>query len=263
MPRRRSGAAPVRRGPSGVPATIRAPGDDPPGAVEPARRLQAFRQAPGPGRARGRAAGREPARRGRARRRRRRSVDRGRRGRRPGRRIRLRQVDPGPGGGRRPPAHGRNRRVPRAPGGADEPGGTRRLHPQGADDLPGPLRLPEPAPARGPDHRRGAGRARDLAAGRGRPPDRRGDAQGRPRARAEAPLPAPVLRWAAATHRHRPGAGGGPGVPGMRRGGRRPRRLHPGADPQPVHAPACRSGLDVPVHTATISGWSGTSPTGW
>ena len=53
-------------------------------------------------------------------------------------------------------------------------------------------------------------------------------------------FPAPVLGRPARAHRHRARAGGQAGVPGVRRSGRRARRLDPGAGAQSVHAAARR-----------------------
>ena len=110
---------------------------------------------------------------------------------------------------------------------------------QGADDLPGPLRLAQPAPARGRHRRRGAAWCTAWStARRVRRLRRRAAAPRRPRSRVQAPLSAPVLRRPAPAHRHRPRAGRAAGVPGLRRGGGRARRVDPGADPQPVHGAA-------------------------
>ena len=86
-----------------------------------------------------------------------------RRGGRPGRRIGLRQVD-ARAPGRRPAAadarasaSGAARRSPAAPARA------RAAAARDADDLPGPLRLAQPAHARRRHRRRGAGRARLVA----------------------------------------------------------------------------------------------------
>ena len=78
---------------------------------------------------------------------------------------------------------------------------------------------------------------------------RRRDAEARrPRPRLQAPLPAPVLGRPAQPHRHRPRARRIAGVPGLRRGDRRARRVHPGADHQPVHGPARGLRPHLPLH---------------
>ena len=77
-----------------------------------------------------------------------------------------------------------------------------------ADDLPGPLRLAQPAHDRRRDHRRAAGdpragtRQRDARSGAGTA------ARGRPQPLLRQSLPARVLRRPAPAHRHRPRAGG-------------------------------------------------------
>ena len=119
------------------------------------------------------------------------------------RRVGLRQVDPrprrhGPGAPDRRPRAGAGPR-PRhplacraAPGAAGLP-----------DGVPGPLRLPRPAPAGRPDRGRAAGCAGrhepDRAAGAGG----RGAGVGRPAAGRHGEVPARVLGRAAAAHRHR------------------------------------------------------------
>ena len=70
----------------------------------------------------------------------------------------------------------------------------------------------------------------------------------RPGPELQAALPAPVLRRAAQPHRHRARARGEARVPGVRRGGRRARRLDPGADPQPLHEAARGPGPHLPLH---------------
>ena len=104
------------------------------------------------------------------------------------------------------------------------------------DDLPGPVRLAQPADdGRGHD-RRAAGRPQrgheGRAAGAGpRPAVHRGPEPGLRR-----PLPARVLRRPAAAHRRGPGARAGPGPDRRRRADLRPRRLDPGAGHQPARA---------------------------
>ncbi len=146
-----------------------------PGATDAAiagasRRIQALRQAAGPAGAHRQSAGRGLARPSRPRSRSRRSGHRRTRGRRIGRRVGLRQVD----------ARTDRRRHAAADQRASGAGAALRLSDQppadgapaaaqDADDLPGSVRIAEPAPARRRHRRRSAGRARpDRAAAAGR-----------------------------------------------------------------------------------------------
>ena len=119
---------------------------------------------------------------------------------------------------------------------------------RGADDLPGPVRVAQPAHAR---------RATSSARRRWCTASWRGDAstyvaQTLKRVGLDPSYarryPAPVLRRTARAHRHRPGAGGEAELPGLRRSGGRARRLDPGAGAQPVHAPARGARPHLPVH---------------
>ena len=112
--------------------------------------------------------------------------------------------------------------------------------PRDPDDLPGPLRLAQPAQARRPDHRRPAAAAR-LGLGDAAPPrSPAADGPGGPPARALQPLPARVLGWPAAADRHRQGARSAAEADHRRRAGLRPRRLDPGPDHQPARGPPGR-----------------------
>ena len=136
-----------------------------------------------------------------------------------------------------------------------------RCEAEGADDLPGPLRLAQSAPARRGHRRRGA--ARRTASSRAATSTRismRSFAAPASIPRYQAPLSAPVLRRPAPAHRHRPRARGAARIPGVRRGGRRARCVDPGADPQPVHGPAPRARPHLSCSSATISAWSSISP---
>ena len=137
-----------------------------------------------------------------------------------------------------------------------------------ADDLPGPVRLAQPAPE-GPRHRRRAaaravrgprrGRCEGQGARGGAGAARAGGAQ----CRACRALSAPVLRRAAPAHRHRPGALGQPRPHHRRRAGLGAGRLDPGADPQPDDGPARRARPRLPLHQPRPLRWCTTSPTGW
>ena len=185
----------------------------------------------------GRAHLRAPDRR-RARRRRRDARRAPRRDVGPGGRIRLRQVDlrarRDPAGrrdrGQHPVRRDRDRgpvRRPAAPHAAPD-----------ADDLPGPVRLPESAH----DHRLHAGRAAARAPpGQGRrahTTGERADRDGRLAEELGGALPARVQRRPAAARRHRAGPGRQAGVHRRRRGGLRAGRLDPGADHQPARRAA-------------------------
>src|ERR1700691_2144975 len=122
----------------------------------------------------------------------------------------------------------------------------------GADDVPGLLRVDGPPdaggddPARADDHpaRREpvrADQARLGDAGRGGTAGRRGRA-----------VPARVLRRAAAAARAGPGADAAAVDDRGRRAGVRPRRLDPGADPQPDARSPARAPPAVPVLPAPL-----------
>ncbi|CAA9229127.1 MAG: Oligopeptide transport ATP-binding protein OppF, partial [uncultured Acetobacteraceae bacterium] len=125
-----------------------------------------------------------------------------------GRRERLRQVHPRPHGGRHPAAERRDDPVARARPAEPQRHGRARGEAAHADDLPGPLRLAQPAPQGGGDRGRGAAVPRHGRAPRPRNLRGRADAPRGARPRLPPPLPAPVLRRPAAAHRHRAGAGG-------------------------------------------------------
>src|SRR6266566_1521434 len=161
---------------------------------------------------------------------------------RPGRRVGLGEVDArashaaphrahlGGGDVRRALAPGaRGARAARAP-------------PRDADHLPGPLRLARSAHARREHRRR---RARDPWPRSTRATPGAGERAARaggPAARGRAPLSARVQRRPAPAHRHRAGPRRRPPLRGGRRGRLGPRRLDPGADPEPAagSAPAPR-----------------------
>ena len=75
-----------------------------------------------------------------------------------------------------------------------------------------------------------------------------------PEPRALQPLPARVLRRPAAAHRRRPRARAQPEADRLRRARLGPRRLDPGADPQPAPGPAARVRPHVPLHLARPRG---------
>ena len=116
----------------------------------------------------------------------------------------------------------------------------RAAAPRGADDLPGPVQLAEPAAHRRHDHRRAVPGAGRRAGGRrqGRGPGAHGAR--RPQPRALQPLPERVLRRPAPAHRHRPRDRAPAQAHRLRRAGLRPRRLDPGAGHQPARGPAGR-----------------------
>ena len=120
--------------------------------------------------------------------------------------------------------------------------------PRGADDLPGPLHLAEPAAHRR-CHRRHAAVGPQHRAEEADPAARAGAAGGRgSQPRALQPLPQRVLRRPAPAHRHRPRAHPEPQAAGRRRAGLGPRRLDPGAGDQPAPGPAEGVRHRVPVH---------------
>ena len=194
------------------------------------------------------------------RRRRRDVLDRQARDLRAGRRIRLRQVDGRQDGGRTHPADHRRSHHRRR---VDERPQRRRraaaLAPPHPDDLPGPLREPQPALARARHHRRAAarlrhreGRPRDRPAGR-RPVEAR-----RPRSGGRREIPARVLRRPAPAHRDRARACLQSRVHRLRRADLGARRLGAGADPQPDARPAGPLRPDLSASSATIWRWCAT-----
>ena len=84
--------------------------------------------------------------------------------------------------------------------------GDARHPPPGADGVPGPVQLAQPAPHRGADHRRAIGSVRHPARRHRAPTARaRAAADSRAAARTCRPLPGAVFRRAAPAHRHRAG----------------------------------------------------------
>ena len=163
----------------------------------------------------------------------------------PGRGVRLRQVHPVP---RDPPAA----RADVGLGALRRQGDRRAEAPRDAaaaardaDDLPGPLRVAEPAPPGGTDRRRPAAAPRPRL-GRGAEAERQRAARaGRARPRALQPLPARVLGRAAPADRDRPGARAAAAADHRRRAGLGARRLDPGADHQPARGPPGRVQADL------------------
>ena len=106
------------------------------------------------------------------------------------------------------------------------------------DDLPGPVRVAEPAQARRV-HRLRAARGARARHGRRAEAPRAGPARGRrPQPGALQPIPARVLRRAAPADRDRARARRQPEADRRGRAGLRARRLGAGADPQPAQGPA-------------------------
>ena len=114
--------------------------------------------------------------------------------------------------------------------------------PADADDLPGPVRLAEPAQARGPDRRRAAAHPRRSA--------RRDEIRARVRELLDVVgllpdhvdrLPARVLRRAAPAHRRGARPRAAAAADRRRRAGLRARRLDPGAGREPARRPAGRA----------------------
>ena len=165
----------------------------------------------------------------------------------PGRRVRLRQVHPGPGG--HPAASGhRGLHLLRGQDLAALHGEELPRCAARADDLPGPLRLAQPAHDRRQHHRRaaaptsGSPRAGARRAGAG------GDAHLRAQPQLQQPLPARVQRRPAAAHRHRPRADPAAQLHRRRRADLGARRVDPGADHQPARGAAGRLQPHLPVH---------------
>ena len=152
---------------------------------------------------------------------------------RPGRGIRLRQIDhrplhPAPDRAEfgRDPVPGPRRNDTGRRGAARDAA-------RHADHFPGPVRVLEPAPHRAWNHRRGVdhpssgSKSAGARGPRGAIARDGGAASGPP-----APLPARVLRRAAATHRHRAGAGGAAQDDRLRRAGVGAGCVHSGAGDQ-------------------------------
>ena len=166
------------------------------------------------------------------------------------RRVRLRQVDDGalPDAPARPderPDHLR-----RAGHHAPEPDRDAPDPPRADDDLPGSVRVPEPAQAGRLHRRRGAAGAQDRDAGRDQAACPGAARRRRPEPGALQPLPARVLGRTAAADRRRPRARRQPEADRLRRAGLRARRLRAGADPQPAQGPAARLRAHVRLHRA-------------
>ena len=131
----------------------------------------------------------------------------------------------------------------------------RPLRRRDADDLPGSVRVAEPAPLGRPH--RSASRCASTASSRG------ASSQARVRellvrvglpADAAVALPARVLGRPAAAHRHRARARRQPGLHRLRRAGLGARRLDPGADHQPARRAAERLRPHVSLHRARPRG---------
>ena len=154
------------------------------------------------------------------------------------------QGDPAAGRADRGHRHLRRHRRHRAQG-----GGAAAAPPAHADDLPGPLLQPQPAPERRRHPRRAAA---DPPAPQGRQVGRRPGGRaargGRPAAGGRVPLPARVLRRPAPAHRHRPGAGRAARADHRRRAGVGARRVDPGAGRQPARGAPGGVRPHLPVH---------------
>ncbi len=173
-----------------------------------------------------------------------------------GRRVRLRQVDGGAAGGGSLSPDPRQDRVRRRRPRADaEPPGAEAAPAPHPDDLPGPLCQPQSALAGARHHRRADPHPWSAQRRRGDPRPRRGAAgPGEAGAGGWRPLSARVLRRPAPAHLHRPRAGGGAGVPGLRRADLGPRRLRAGADPQPDEGAAAQARSHLSLHLAQSGG---------
>ena len=127
-----------------------------------------------------------------------------------------------------------------------------RLRRSNPDGLPGSLFDPEPEAQRAalpvrsdPCRRCGGGRPTGLVGTAD--PGLAGARSACPATYADAP-PVLALRRRAPARGHRPGAGRQSADPGLRRAGLGPRRLRPGADPEPVQAAAGRARPLLPLH---------------
>ena len=122
--------------------------------------------------------------------------------------------------------------------------------PADADDLPGPVRVAEPAPLGRPDGGRADAGARRRATS-SRVGARARAARGRrPATRRRLPLPARVLGRPAAADRPRARARAEPGLHRLRRARLGARRLDPGADREPARGAPGGVRPDVPLHRA-------------
>ncbi len=122
------------------------------------------------------------------------------------------------------------------------------LPPRDPDDLPGPVRVAEPAPPGRLDHRRPVRGAQDGQRRRAQEGRAGADGAGRAEPRALQPLPGRVLRRPAAAHRRGPGAGAAAQADHLRRARLRPGRVDPGPGAQPAGRPAARLRAVLPVH---------------
>ena len=136
--------------------------------------------------------------------------------------------------------------------GADDAQGRRAqaLPPPDADHLPGSVRQPRPAHADRRQHRRGAAHPQSRDADGAPRQGQQDDGPGRAAAVPRAALSARVLRRPAPAHRHRPGARPRARPRRVRRAGVRPRRVDPGAGPQPAQAAPARAGPDLCLRRA-------------
>ncbi len=173
-----------------------------------------------------------------------------------GRRIRMRQEHGGArAGGALPPEPRpcplcRQGRACHAGLGAGQ--GAAPAHP---DDLPGPVREPEPT-LEGRGHRRRAAARTWPGNGEGRAARSRWRtaAVGGAESSRHGQVPAPVLRRPAPAHLDRARAGDRAGVPGLRRADLGARRQRAGAGAQHHEGPAARAGLDLSLHLAQPGG---------
>ena len=122
--------------------------------------------------------------------------------------------------------------------------------PRDAGDVPGPVRLAEPAPARRVDHRRPVRHPRRRRRRGAQAPGAGADGARGPQPRALQPLPGRVLRRPAPAHRHRQGVGAQAEARGVRRAGVGVGRVDPGADHQPARGAAGAAAAHLRVHHA-------------
>ena len=185
-----------------------------------------------------------------------------RRGRdpRPGRRDRLRQVDPGPLHHAAVRPHLRHDRSSTA---EDISTLSRRKHapvpPRHADDLPGPVRLAEPAPPGRVDHRRPVRDPRHRRAARTASSGSRRSWSWSGSTRSTTTGSRPSSPAASASASAWPGPWpSGPKLIDLRRAGVRPGRVDPGPDHQPAGRPAGASSASPTSSSPTTCRWSGT-----
>ena len=161
-----------------------------------------------------------------------------------GGRIGLRQEHGGAAAGRAVRADARHgaSSTARTPARSVVGGQAARPAPAHADDLPGPVRQPEPALAGAATS--SPSRCASTAWSATRPQlqaRRRAAAVGGPGRGRHGEVPAPVLRRAAPAHLDRARAGHAARVPGLRRADLGARRVGAGAGPQPHEGPAARA----------------------